>query len=89
MQGDMIYIEGITFENESFELDGKILKNCVFKNCTLIYGGGKSQMVDVRILHPVLWEFRDAAVNTIRMVQLAGINFKDVGSQEIPGVIVG
>lgn len=63
----MITYSKSRFENSAIELDNKTFEGCVFKNCTLIYGGGALSFNNNN-LDGVEWRFIGPAARTLGLI---------------------
>ena len=56
---------GVSFNHETVSLDGEVFDDCEFRDCRLVYAGGKPPaFTDCRITD-CEWKFEDAAQNTL------------------------
>lgn len=57
--------DGETFEGAILDVDGEEYYDCVFKECTFKYGGGRTPVIVHCRLDAVRWRFHGAAEDTV------------------------
>lgn len=60
--------ENQTFENQTMIIDNHQFYNCVFNDCTLIYGGGQPPAIQGCHLNRCQIQFGGAAEQTVRFL---------------------
>lgn len=53
------------FKNEIVKLDGQCYEECTFENCTLVFFGGETPILDNNTFMECTWDMGDAAGRTI------------------------
>ena len=53
------------FNLETVPLDGEMFADCEFRECRMVYGGGKPPVFDSCKFHDCDWRFEGAAANTL------------------------
>ena len=53
------------FNHETVVLDGEMFADCEFRQCRMVYNGGKPPVFDSCKFHDCDWRFDDAAARTL------------------------
>lgn len=57
------------FENYRITLDDNVYRDCVLKNCVMVYSGGKAPILVGNDFDPGTFEFRGAAAETLALLR--------------------
>ena len=60
----------INFNHETVALDGESFSDCEFRDCRMVYSGGKPPAFSNCRFEGVEWEFDDAAAHTLAHLKL-------------------
>ncbi len=89
----MAEIRDRTFtDGEAVEMDGNTFIGCTFGSATLRYAGGEHPLFENCSFDGMNWEFTDAALRTIQLLQ--SLNIHGVGEEMVsllftPGNYIG
>jgi hypothetical protein len=68
-----VALEGNSFQDAAYVLDGLECRGCTFKNVTLTYGGGAYLLQNANVSLPVKLNLTGAALNTAQLLQTFGL----------------
>jgi hypothetical protein len=68
----IVRYEGRTFTKQVFELEECWFVNCVLRECTLMYGGGRYELENTSFAE-CNWKFHGEARNTMQLLSLIGL----------------
>ena len=57
--------DGMSYNHETIALDGEAFRNCEFRDCRLVYSGGKAPRFDDCKVINCEWKFEGPAAETL------------------------